>query len=406
MDKKLWENFSYLTVIQVLLVAMPLFYYPYVVRILGTDGYGEVVLSQAIVGFFSIFINFGFTISATKSVSINRNDNVKLSEIFSYVFYSKLIFLIVSCFILFIILSVFGNLGVDNKLLYIAFITCISDVFLIQWFYQGMEKMRLVALSNLFAKFFSLILIFLLIKDAGDGDTLLYILSLSLIFSNLVMFLYPFLKYNIKLTPFECSKVFETIKESSLFFTSRVSVVFIEKLNITLLGAYTNTHFVSVYDLANKFVSLIQLPINMLNQALYPHISNTKNIKLVLKVIKYCLIIAIPVGIFIYWAIPYIIELYAGGEFLDSAVVFYILGFNVIINIISHFFGNCILVVMGYAKEFNYSILYSSLLYALLLSLFIFSHIFDVYISASLIVFFNFSVMSFRLLFASKAKIF
>ncbi|EKO3783331.1 oligosaccharide flippase family protein [Vibrio harveyi] len=405
MDKKLWENFSYLTVIQVLLVAMPLFYYPYVVRILGTDGYGEVVLSQAIVGFFSIFINFGFTISATKSASINRNDTIKLSEIFSCVFYSKLIFLVVSFFILFVILGVFGNLGVDNKLLYIAFITCVSDVFLIQWFYQGIEKMKLVALSNLFAKFFSLIFIFLLIRDGDDGDVLLYILSLSLVFSNLVMFLYPFLKYKIVLTPFDYNKIIETIKESSLFFTSRVSVVFIEKLNITLLGTYTNTHFVSVYDLANKFVSLIQLPINMLNQALYPRVSNTKNIKLVINVIKYCLIIAIPVGVFIYWIIPYIIGIYAGSEFSDSTIVFYILGFNIIINIISHFFGNCILVVMGYAKEFNYSILYSSLLYALSLSVCIYLDVFDVYVSAALIVFFNFSVMAFRLFFASKAKV-
>lgn len=397
LDRKLWENFSYLTVIQVLLVVMPLIYYPYVVRVYGSDEYGEILMAQAIVGFFSIFINFGFNISATKSVSINREDILKLSKIFSGIFYIKIIFLILSFIFLNVTFTLFDDINVKTNLVYIAFIFCISDVFLVQWFYQGIENMKLMALSNLMARILSLFLIFYCIDESSKSNLLIYILSLSMLLSNIVMFIYAIWRYKIKLVRLSYLEVMSILRESAMFFSSRVSVVFIDKINITLLGTVVGSHYVSLYDLSSKLVSLIQLPLNMLNQAIYPRVAKSKDINMIYNIIKKCLVISIPVIFLSFFIVKDVILLYAGNDFIESAGVFYILSINLVVNIISHFSGNCILVVMGYSKQFNLSIIYSAFIYTISIALFVSIDFFDIYISSALIVMFNFLVMAFRM---------
>ena len=65
-NKALIENFSYLSVFQILNLAFPLFTYPYLIRILGVSIYGKIVFAQAIIGYLVILISFGFNISAKK----------------------------------------------------------------------------------------------------------------------------------------------------------------------------------------------------------------------------------------------------------------------------------------------------------------------------------------------------
>ena len=62
---------------------IPLLSYPYLIRVLGKETYGIIIFAQAIVGYFVILIGFGFNISATKEISINRDDKKKVSEIVS-----------------------------------------------------------------------------------------------------------------------------------------------------------------------------------------------------------------------------------------------------------------------------------------------------------------------------------
>ena len=92
--RKLVSNFSYLSLIEIINLLLPLVSYPYLIRVVGADKYGIVVFAQAIISYLIIIINFGFNVSATRRVSENRNDNHKLNIIYSSVIYQKIIFLI------------------------------------------------------------------------------------------------------------------------------------------------------------------------------------------------------------------------------------------------------------------------------------------------------------------------
>lgn len=68
--KTIVKNTGYLSIIEVIRMAMPFIALPYVLKTIGASNYGLAVFAQTIISYFSIFINFGLDVSAVKDVSI------------------------------------------------------------------------------------------------------------------------------------------------------------------------------------------------------------------------------------------------------------------------------------------------------------------------------------------------
>ena len=70
-NKKIIENFSYLSLLKFFSLLFPLITYPYLLRILGFEIYGGIIFAQSITMFIGIVINFGFNITGTKDIACN-----------------------------------------------------------------------------------------------------------------------------------------------------------------------------------------------------------------------------------------------------------------------------------------------------------------------------------------------
>ena len=167
-NKALIENFSYLSVFQILNLAFPLFTYPYLIRILGVSIYGKIVFAQAIIGYLIILISFGFNISATKEISIYRSNKLKLSEIISSVFILKIILFCLSLSMFFFAIVFINDVANDKLLFLLTLWMCFAEILSFNFYFQGIEEMKYISIISFLLKLVTLLLIFVFIHEKTD----------------------------------------------------------------------------------------------------------------------------------------------------------------------------------------------------------------------------------------------
>ena len=93
---KVYQNYLYLLLIQGTNLVLPLITFPYLVRVLGSEKYGLVMIAYSLMKFFIITVDFGFNISATREVALLKNDKRKLSKFYWNVLIIKGLLLILT----------------------------------------------------------------------------------------------------------------------------------------------------------------------------------------------------------------------------------------------------------------------------------------------------------------------
>lgn len=76
------KNILSMSVLQIGNSIIPLITIPYLTRVLGTFGYGQIAFVQAVIAFLIMFVEFGFGMSAAAKIAENQKDKIVVSRIF------------------------------------------------------------------------------------------------------------------------------------------------------------------------------------------------------------------------------------------------------------------------------------------------------------------------------------
>src|SRR4030042_5829825 len=79
------SNFVSLSALQTITYLLPVIVLPYLFRVIGAEKFGLIAFAQAFVQYFMIITDYGFNISATKEISLCRDEQAKVCNIFSAV---------------------------------------------------------------------------------------------------------------------------------------------------------------------------------------------------------------------------------------------------------------------------------------------------------------------------------
>lgn len=170
----LMKNIGYISILRVVLLITPIVTYSYLIRVLGAENYGMILYVMSIVFFLRIFVKFGFDILGVKLVAENEENIIQLSSLFWSILLIQLsIFFIGS--VVFIIIGKALKVSKEYELiLFSCLLYPLADIFMLEWFYQGLQKMKTLVLSQFFSSTIGIILIFVII----DGNTNLALVPL------------------------------------------------------------------------------------------------------------------------------------------------------------------------------------------------------------------------------------
>ena len=335
---------------------------PYLVRVLGVDKFGLVMFAQAFIVFFNILVDYGFNLSATREIAINRENKDKITEIFSSVMTIKTILIVISFVILSIVIFSFEKFTSDWELYYLSFLVVIGNAMFPIWYFQGMEKMKYITIVDITSKLIFTILIFIVIQEQSDYIYVPLLSGLGFIVGGIISLWIVYRNFNQSFI-FQDFKILKThFLDSSQFFLSRVSVSIYTSANAFVLGLFTNTTMVGYYSIAEKLYMALQSLYRPIVQTIYPYIAKERNIKLFKKLFIFIFISNILGIILLYLVGQNIFDLLftqtIGNESLEVFNIFLIAMFIVVPSIL---LGYPFLGALGFSKYANMSVIYGSI---------------------------------------------
>lgn len=366
--KQVILNFINLAFVQAANLLLPLITIPYVIRTVGFENFGLVAFATSIVNYFSVFINYGFNLTATKAVSQNRNDSHYLNKLFCTVTYSKvllsftsiLIFLVLSI----LIVSIKNNFYVYLYLLLSIIFTNLSP----DWFFQGIQQLKFLTYLNLSLKIISTILTFFLIKVTSDYYYLAIIPFINSVFLFAISHLYIQIKHKFRYLRVDLSSIFKELYQGRFIFLSQVKITFFNNFNTVVLGFLTDNKIVGIFSSADKIIkvfSSIQVPIVT---ALFPHIAmKIKNSRETVfyelkKIAIYGSVLYGAILMILFILAPWISQIMFGAEVDQIALLIRIMSFIPLFIFINNLFGTQYLLNAGLEKKFLINLIIAALL--------------------------------------------
>lgn len=385
--KRLLSNFFSLSVLQVLSYILPLLTLPYLVRVLGTEKFGLVMFAQAFIIFFHIFVDFGFNLSATREISLNRNDKEKITEIFSSVMLIKAALITISFIILSVIVFSFRKFSNDWELYYLSFLWVAGQALFPFWFFQGIERMKYVTIVNIVSKLTFTLLIFIVIQDQSDYIYVPLVNGIGFLLGGVISLYIVYKTFNQKFKIYSFKTVKKYFLDSAQFFLSRVSVSIYTSSNAFVLGLHTNNIMVGHYVIAEKLYGALQSFYEPISQVLYPYIAKEKNIVLFKKIFTLFIVINTLGIVFLFFEGEHIFDLlFTTAIGSESLTVFHIFLIAALVIVPTILLGYPFLGALGYAKYANLSVIIGSVFHLFGLTLLWLTDNLNIYSVSSMVV--------------------
>lgn len=343
------KNFGYLTAMQIAGYVFPLLTIPYLARVIGVDKFGEIAFAAAIVLWFKTVSEWGFNYTATRDIAKNRDNKEAVSQIFSNVLWARLFLGSVSFVLLYAAIELVPYLQDKKLLLLLTFLTVPADIFLPQWFFQGLERMKFITVFSVLTKLLFTVGVFVFIKEKDDFILQPLLFSAGALVAGCVSLYLILIRWEYSLRKPEVRNVITTLKNSTDVFINTIAPNLYFGFSTILVGMYAGAISNGLLDAGRKFVDVAQSFMGLLSKAFFPFLARRgdqhKNY------VKVTLVTACFASISLVVMSDFIIKLFFTPEFYKAVIVLQISSLSLIFLAIRDIYGVNYLILRGYEKS-------------------------------------------------------
>jgi len=379
LHNKIVKNAFWLYVVQIANYIVPLIQIPFLLRALGVQEYGRFAFVYSFILYLVLFVDYGFSLSATREISVNRQNPRYLNVLILNIWLAKLLLSIIALLFLVLVVGLVPILRPQLLLLMVLFGVVLGNVLLPSWLYQGTESMAIPALLNLGARL--AVLMGVLISVNNPQDTLIYssLLGSSALISGFIGAVLAIRIYQISWIRPDFQSVLTQLRKSWPLFLSKAAVSFYTLGNAFILGILGTMEAVGYYSAAEKAVQAAAGLVSPLSQAIYPYFSRA-----VLNSKKQALLWArrafwwmggfgIILSGLLFFTAEYIVNIFFGPGFEESIRVIKVMSLLPFLINLSNLLGVQLMVPFGYDIEFSRIIIMAAV-FNLLIALYFVSH--------------------------------
>ncbi|HAS57547.1 MAG TPA: flippase [Algoriphagus sp.] len=366
------QNFLFLGIIQSSNVLISIISMPLLIQSIGVDQFGLVNLALSVIVIMNVLVVYGFNLSAPREVAVSQQDKEALSHLVSNVFSGKIILAAIATIL--ILVGAFGfNLFQEYQLILVfSSLLLFSEATLPLWFFQGMEKMKLVSIANIFSKLLFLMGIVLFIHRPEQSHWVNFMLGLFGLIINILLIFYINRVFGIKIIKPEWSEILKSYIQNFLLFLSSATSFISTNGGLIILSFFSVAETLGMYSLAERVVMVLRLFPALIIQAIFPNASKLYQADPVrfYKFLKNVYLRVLLAGIFIsagtHFAAPWIIQVLSRSDLQESVMYLKILAavpFLACLNV-----GNVTLLLVADLKELLFKASWMMCVYMIIVS--------------------------------------
>lgn len=270
-SRTLFKNSIYNVVYKLLDALFPLISATYTARVLLAGGVGKVSYAQNIAQYFVLIASLGIPSYGIREVARRRQDKNQTSKVFSELFMINLLSTATCVLVYYALVFRLPYFQTRREISLVAGLLILFNAFNVEWFYQGQEAFRYIAIRSFVIKLLSLCALFLLVRTEADYIRYMLVICLTTGINYMINML-QLRRFGIRIQLHKLN-LRPHMKPILILLGTTVAIELYTMLDTTMLGVMCADENVGYYTNAMKLVKIVIMVITAIGGVLLPHLS-------------------------------------------------------------------------------------------------------------------------------------
>ncbi len=294
-----YRNAFFLYLMTAVKFVLPVIITAVLARRLSPSGYGVIAFETAVMNYFVLLFDYGFNYSATKKISIHRDDCRYVQQVIGRVMTAKVLLVVLGFAAMLVLFLLVPMLREYWALSIGYYLSTAVNIFLPDFVYRGFEEMGQITIRYTIGRFAALAMICFTVWTASDLILVPVSYAAGTVLAALYAFwnLYKTKKIRLSFEPIGSSV--SMLREGFVYFLSLITTTALTAFNALVMGALgMDPALIADWTIALQLVTALQALNDPITSSLFPHVVKSRDYSFVLKtLIPISILVIILVGV-------------------------------------------------------------------------------------------------------------